>query len=57
VTLQQISVDPEVLSTMFEILEYQRMVESRAELTLIPEGMRQDMLTQIIAAKSKPKDK
>lgn len=56
-TLQQISADPEVLSTMFDILEYQRMIESQAELTLIPEGARDDMMTQLLAVKSKTKDK
>ncbi|MEK7499720.1 MAG: SPFH domain-containing protein [Patescibacteria group bacterium] len=47
-TLEKISADPEVLSTMFEILEYQRMIESQADLTLIPEGTRGDLLIQLL---------
>lgn len=51
--LEKISADPEVLSTMFEILEYQKIIESQADLTLIPEGSRDDILTQLLVTKSK----
>jgi hypothetical protein len=54
-TLQKISADPEVLSTMFNILEYQRVIDGQADLTLIPEGSRSDMLTQLLASDSKEK--
>lgn len=50
-TLQQISQDPEVLSTMFDILECQRVVEGENELVLIPEGTKQGLLAQLLAAK------
>jgi hypothetical protein len=49
-TLQKISKDGEVLSTMFEILEYQRIHESGGELELIPENSRNDLLTQLVAS-------
>lgn len=56
-TLEKISADPEVLSTMFEILEYQRMIESSADLTLISEGTRGDLLTQLLTANEKNNSK
>ncbi len=46
--LQEISNDPEVLDVMFELLETQRLLESNAEITLVPENQR--MLTQLLAA-------
>ncbi len=49
-TIKKISQDPEVLSTMFDILEYQRIVEGDNQLTLIPEGSRDSILTQLLAA-------
>ena len=49
-TIQQISKDPEVLSTMFDILEYQRIVEGENSLTLIPEGSKNNILTQLLAS-------
>jgi regulator of protease activity HflC (stomatin/prohibitin superfamily) len=36
--LQEIGSDPEVASAMFEILETQKLLESKAELILIPNG-------------------
>lgn len=49
-TLQHVSEDPEVLKTMFEILEYQRYIESQNDITLIPEGAAGSMLAQLMAA-------
>lgn len=49
-TLQNISKDPEVLSIMFEILEYQKVTEGQNDLTLLPKGTSTDILTPIIAA-------
>jgi len=49
-TIQRISKDPEVLSTMFDILEYQRIVEGENSLTLIPEGSKNNILTQLLAS-------
>lgn len=51
-TIKQISKDPEVLSTMFDILEYQRIIEGENQLTLIPEGSKNSMLTQLLAAET-----
>jgi regulator of protease activity HflC (stomatin/prohibitin superfamily) len=48
-TIKQISEDPEVLSTMFDILEYQRIVEGNNSLTLIPEGSKNSLLAQLLA--------
>lgn len=50
--IRKISKDPEVLSTMFDILEYQKIVEGENSLTLIPEGAKGDMLTQLLAAET-----
>jgi regulator of protease activity HflC (stomatin/prohibitin superfamily) len=47
--LQEISKDPDVAHAMFEILENQKMLEGDVDVTLIPEGLRQDMLTQLLA--------
>lgn len=49
-TIQRISKDPEVLSAMFDILEYQRIIKGGNDLTLIPEGSRNNILTQLLAA-------
>ena len=35
-TLQQISVDPEVLHMLFDVLEMERLIENKGEITLIP---------------------
>lgn len=50
-TLHNISRDPEVLSTLFEILETQRVTEGGNDLTLIPEGSQNNLLAAIMAAK------
>ena len=52
--LERISQDPEVSSAMFEILELQRLQESGARVTLIPEGQKGDLLTQLLAAAPTP---
>lgn len=49
-SIRKISKDQEILSTMFDILEYHRIVDGNNELTLIPEGSN-GMLTQLLAAK------
>jgi hypothetical protein len=49
-TIQKISKDPEILSTTFDILEYQRIIEGENQLTLIPEGEKDNILTQLLAA-------
>ena len=52
--LQRISEDPAVASAMFEILELQRLQESGARVTLIPEGQRNDLLPQLLVASPTP---
>jgi hypothetical protein len=37
---------------MFDILEYQRITEGENDLTLIPEGSKNNMLTQLLAVKN-----
>src|SRR4028119_1516854 len=46
--LQEISVDPEVMQAMFEILETQRLLDGQAQLTLVPP--RSELLTQLLAS-------
>lgn len=46
--LQKINEDPDVARALFEILETERLVESKARITLVPE--RSEMLTQFLAA-------
>lgn len=50
-TIKKISTDLDVLSTMFDILEYQRIIEGDNELTLIPSESKNSILTQLLAAK------
>ncbi|WP_257449247.1 SPFH domain-containing protein [Archangium lipolyticum] len=52
--LQRISEDPAVASAMFEILEVQRLQESAAKVTLIPEGEKGELLAQLVAAAPVP---
>ncbi len=47
--LQTISKDPEVLSSLFQILETQRMTDGNAELTLLPKESG-SLLPQLLAA-------
>jgi regulator of protease activity HflC (stomatin/prohibitin superfamily) len=49
--LSQIARDAEVLHGLMEILEVQRIVESKADLTLVPDGGRA-ILPQLLAARS-----
>jgi len=49
-SLRRIVEDPEVATAMFEILEVQRLQESSAKVTLIPESQKNDLLTQMLAA-------
>jgi len=48
--LNTIAQDKEVAEVMFEILENQRMLEGNVNVTLIPSGLRGDMLTQVLTA-------
>ena len=48
--IKQISQDPEIVSTMFDILEYQRITEGENDLILVPEEEKDSILTQLLAA-------
>ena len=47
--LNQIATDPDVANALFEILEIQRILESKAKVTLMPAD--QDLLKQLVAAR------
>jgi regulator of protease activity HflC (stomatin/prohibitin superfamily) len=50
--LQKIAADPEVMESMFELLETQRLIESGAPLTLLPNsGSTASLLPALLAAK------
>lgn len=52
--LQKIAQDKEVAQVLFEILETQQILEGEADITLLPPGLRGDLLTQLsVAASSK----
>jgi hypothetical protein len=46
--LNQVAADPEVEAAMFEILEIQKIIESRARVTLIPE--KSSILPELLAS-------
>jgi regulator of protease activity HflC (stomatin/prohibitin superfamily) len=48
--LQKIAKDPEVLDTMFQILEYQKITGAKNELTLLPKGTNTTLLTSMLAS-------
>jgi len=50
--LQKVSADPEVLKVMFELLETQNLLNSQAEITLLPEG--KELLQQLMVAEPMP---
>lgn len=51
--LQRISEDSEVMEAMFEVLETQKLLESNAPVTLLPEGSSsRELLTPLLAAQS-----
>ncbi|WP_375766499.1 SPFH domain-containing protein [Archangium gephyra] len=52
--LQRISEDPAVSAAMFEVLELQRIQEGGANVTLIPEGQKSDLLAQLLVASPAP---
>ena len=53
--LRRIVQDPDVATAMFELLEVQRLQESSARITIIPEAQKGDLLTQMLAAAPPPK--
>ncbi len=52
--LQRIAQDATVSAALFEILELQRLQESQAKLTLLPEGHKSDLLAQLLVASPAP---
>jgi regulator of protease activity HflC (stomatin/prohibitin superfamily) len=48
-TLQAISQDPEVSAALFDILETQNLLQGEADITIIPEAGRNDLLTQMLS--------
>ena len=50
--LNKVAADPEVEIAMFEILEIQKIVESKVRITLIPE--RGGILPELLASNSSP---
>jgi regulator of protease activity HflC (stomatin/prohibitin superfamily) len=48
--LSEIAADPDVANALFDILETQRLLESGARLTLVPEGARGRGITSLLAA-------
>ncbi len=51
--LTEISKEPEVAAALFDILETQKILDSHAKLTLMPEGSK-GILTELLATKSGP---
>ena len=51
--LQEISADPEVAAALFEVLETQRTLDSKAGLTLLPAGAEGALLTSLMASSAK----
>ncbi len=51
--LQEISSDPEVATALFEVLETQRTLDSKAGLTLLPAGSGGALLTSLMASHGK----
>jgi len=47
--LTRISADPEVMESMFELLETQKLLESGANVTLLPSGGKNDLLAPLLA--------
>jgi regulator of protease activity HflC (stomatin/prohibitin superfamily) len=52
--LQKISQDAEVMQAVFDLLEVQRLVESNAQVTLLPAGERSGLLVPLLAAANLP---
>jgi len=53
--LKDISSDPDILTAIFEVLEYQKTLEGGAAITLVPE--KSDFLNQLVAARAGDKPK
>ncbi|MDO9065558.1 MAG: SPFH/Band 7/PHB domain protein, partial [Chloroflexota bacterium] len=49
--LREISGDPDVAGTLFEILETQKMLENKGKLTLLVEGGQRPLLADLLASR------
>jgi regulator of protease activity HflC (stomatin/prohibitin superfamily) len=52
--LSEIAADPDVANALFDILETQRLLESGARLTLVPDGARGRGITTLLATQAGP---
>ena len=52
--LQKIAQDNEVMQAVFELLEYQKLSEGEARVTLLPMGTQSDLLAPLLAAQNPP---
>lgn len=52
-TLKKAAADPEVLTTLFDLLECQRITDAGAELTLLPKDGQTNLLSSLLAAQKK----
>jgi regulator of protease activity HflC (stomatin/prohibitin superfamily) len=50
--LQKIAQDNEVMQAVFELLEYQKLSEGEARVTLLPMGTQSDLLAPLLAAQN-----
>ncbi len=50
--LQKIAQDNEVMQAVFELLEYQKLSEGEARVTLLPSGQQGDLLATMLAAQN-----
>ncbi len=53
--LQKIAADNEVMQAVFELLEYQKLSEGEARVTLLPHGAQGNLLAPLLAAQNAPK--
>lgn len=50
--LAEIAQYPEIAEALFAVLENQKILEGKSQITLLPEGVRNDLMTQLYATKS-----
>jgi regulator of protease activity HflC (stomatin/prohibitin superfamily) len=50
--LQKISADADVMEAMFTMLEYQKLIDGNAKVTLLPPGGKGDLLAPLLAAQN-----
>jgi hypothetical protein len=50
--MKQISRDSDILSSLFDILECQKIIEGDSELVLMPEQSQNSLLAQFLAVKT-----